>query len=71
MLALRARGLGATWTSLHLLYADEVAELLGIPENVTQTVLLPIGYTQGAVLKPARRRPPREITYWDEWGAHA
>jgi nitroreductase len=69
MLALRARGLGATWTSLHLLHEGEIAHVLGIPEHVTQTVLLPVGYTLGAVLKPARRRPPREVIYWDEWGA--
>ncbi|MBW2420614.1 MAG: nitroreductase family protein [Deltaproteobacteria bacterium] len=69
MLALRARGIGSTWTSLHLLDESETARVLGIPENVTQTVLLPVGYTLGAVLKPARRRPPREVIYWDEWGA--
>jgi nitroreductase len=36
MLALRARGLGTSWTTLHLLYEKEVAELLGIPDNITQ-----------------------------------
>lgn len=68
MLALRARGLGATWTSLHLLFADEAAELLGIPEGVTQTVLLPVGYTLDAVLKRADRKGPAEVTYWNHWG---
>ena len=69
MLALRSRGLGATWTTLHLLHEREVAEVLGIPENVTQTVLLPVGHMRDAVLKPAARRPAREVTYWDQWGA--
>jgi len=68
MLALRARGLGATWTTLHLLREREAAALLGIPEEVTQTVLLPVGYTLDAVLKPAARKPPGEITYWNAWG---
>jgi nitroreductase len=68
MLALRARGLGATWTTLHLLHEAEAAEILGIPETVTQTVLLPIGYTRDAVLRPANRRPPKEVTYWNHWG---
>ncbi len=36
MLALRSRGLGAAWTTLHLAYEAEVAELLGIPEMITQ-----------------------------------
>ena len=68
MLALRARGLGATWTTLHLLHEDEAAQLLGIPAGVTQTVLLPVGYVRDAVLRPAARRPPREVTYWNAWG---
>ena len=69
MLALRSRGLGTTWTSLHTLFAPEVAEVLGIPDDVTQTILLPVGYMQDAVLRPAERRPPREVTYWNTWGA--
>jgi nitroreductase len=69
MVALRARGLGATWTTLHLLHEAEAAAALGIPEGVTQTVLLPIGYLDGAVLRPAVRKGAREVTYWNRWGA--
>jgi nitroreductase len=68
MVALRSRGIGATWTTLHLLHADEAARLLGIPEDVTQTVLLPIGYMREAKLRPASRREPHEVTYWNAWG---
>jgi nitroreductase len=68
MLALRSRGLGSTWTSLHLLFADETAQRLGIPDDVTQTVLLPVGFTKDAVMNPATRRPPAEVTYWNTWG---
>ena len=68
MLALRARGVGATWTTLHLLHEREAAEALGIPDDVTQTVLLPVGYSRNAVLRPAQRRPAAEITYWNRWG---
>jgi len=68
MLALRARGLGSTWTSLHLLYEAEAASVLDIPEGVTQTVLLPVAHMKGAVLKPAKRRPAREVTFWNAWG---
>lgn len=71
MLALRSRGLGATWTTLHLVHEREAAELLGIPHDVTQTVLLPVGYMQGAVLRRAERRPAREVTYWNRWGGLA
>lgn len=69
MLALRARGLGTTWTSLHLLFAADTAEILGIPDDVTQTILFPVGYTLDAVLKPADRKGPGEVTYWNQWGA--
>jgi len=68
MLALRARGLGSTWTSLLVFHADEVARILDIPNGITQTVMLPVGYMSGAVLKPAKRKPPHEVTYWDRWG---
>lgn len=68
MVALRARGLGATWTTLHLLHEAEAAEALGIPEGVTQTVLLPVGYVRDAVLRPAARKSAREVTYWNRWG---
>ena len=67
MVALRARGIGSTWTSLLLLHAEETAAALGIPDGVTQTVLLPIGYTKDAKLKPAARKPAAEVTYWNRW----
>jgi nitroreductase len=66
-LALRARGLGSTWTTLHLRRAKETAELLGIPAGVTQVSLIPVAYTKGLDFKPARRPPVEEITHWDGW----
>lgn len=68
MLALRARDIGATWTTLLVSREREAAALLGIPEDVTPTVLLPAGYLRDAVLRPAVRRPPHEVTYWNAWG---
>lgn len=68
MVALRARGLGSTWTSLHLMKERESADLLGIPADVTQTVLLPVGYTLDAVLAPAPRKGAADVTFWNEWG---
>jgi nitroreductase len=69
MLALRARGLGAAWTTLHLRYEKEVAEVLGIPTNITQAALLPVAYFKGDDFQPASRVPARSLTYWDNWGA--
>lgn len=68
MLALRARGLGSTWTTLLLQERDAVAQVLGIPPGVTQTVLLPVAYTKDAKLKPASRKPAAEVAYWNRWG---
>ena len=68
MLAMRARGIGTTWTSLLTSRSDEIARILGIPDGVTQTVMLPAAYTLGAKLRPAQRKPAREVTYWNAWG---
>ena len=69
LLALRSRGLGSVWTTLHLFQEREVAELLGIPDTVTQVALFPVAYTIGTDFRPAVRRPVEEITFVDTWGA--
>ena len=68
MLALRSRAIGCAWTTLHLRYEREIAEILGIPEHFTQVALLPIAYYLGKRFKPAARRPAKDITFWDTWG---
>ena len=67
-LALRSRGLGSTWTTMHLGKSKEIAELLGIPEGVSQVVLLPVAWTIGTDFKPATRRPASEVVWFDRWG---
>lgn len=70
MLALRSRGLGSAWTTLHLFKEKEAAELLGVPyDEVTQVALLPVAYTVGTDFKPAARPPAESITYWNSWGS--
>lgn len=66
-LALRSRGLGSCYTTLHLGREDEAAELLGIPEHMTQAGLLPVAYTKGTDFKPATREPVEKITYLDTY----
>jgi len=66
-LAARSRGIGSAWTTFHLEYEAEVAELLGIPSSVTQVCLLPVAYYTGDSFSPAPRRPAREITYLNRW----
>jgi nitroreductase len=70
MLALRSRGLGSAYTTLHLLGDGEkqAAELLGIPfEKYSQGGLFPIAYTKGTDFRPAKRLPVEEIVHWDTW----
>jgi nitroreductase len=68
MLALRARDLGTTWTTLLASRQVEVAEILDIPDSVVNTVMLPVGYTKDAKLKRADRLAAQAVTFWDGWG---
>lgn len=68
MLAARSRGIGMAWTTLHLRDESLSQELLGIPEDVTQAVLLPMAYFSGDTFKPAARVPLDEIIHWNQWG---
>ena len=68
MLALRERGMGSAWTTLHLPNEREVAELLGIPvDEYTQAGLFPIAYTIGTDFKPAKRIATESFVHWDTW----
>ncbi|OBK20932.1 nitroreductase family protein [Mycobacterium asiaticum] len=69
-LALRSRGLGSCWTTLHLLGDGErkVAEVLGIPyDEYSQGGLFPIAYTKGIDFRPAKRLPAESLTHWNGW----
>jgi nitroreductase len=67
MLAARARGLGTAWTTLHLAYEAEVAELLGLPADVRQAALIPTAYYTGEGFRPATRQPLDEVLHVDTW----
>lgn len=68
MLALRARELGACWTTLHLRREREAAALLGIPDSVLQVAMLPVGHYTGHGFRPAERKDAADVTYWEQWG---
>jgi nitroreductase len=65
-LAARALGLGTTLTTVHRLREDEVRAVLDIPGDVNTWAMIPLGYPTGN-WGEAKRRPVREITYWDSW----
>lgn len=66
-LALRARGLGSTLTTLHLNEEQKVADMLGIPDSVMQIGLLPVAYTIGTDFRRAARPPASTVTHWNAW----
>jgi nitroreductase len=66
-LAARSRGLGTCFTTLHLAHEADAAELLGIPDGVTQVALVPVAYFTGDDFKPATRGPVERITYFNHW----
>jgi nitroreductase len=68
MLAARARGLGTTWTTLHLLFEEEAAQILGLPyAEVNQAGLIPVAYTLGTRFSPAQRAALDTMVHWDTW----
>jgi nitroreductase len=68
MLALRARGLGSTWTTIHLAREREMAELLGVPHDEwTQAGLFPVAYTVGTDFRPAERGRVEDVVAWNRW----
>lgn len=66
-LAARARGLGTAWTTLHLEYEKEIAEVLRLPSGVFTGVLLPTAYYTGDTFKPAKRPPASRIIHHNGW----
>lgn len=68
MLAARERGLGTCWTTLHLTYEQEAAEILGIPyAEYSQGLLTPVAYTKGTDFRPAPRLDLDPIIHVDRW----
>jgi len=68
-LALRSRGLGSVLTTMHLAFEKDSREVLGLPEDVVQTALLPVAYTVGTDFKPTERPAPETITCFNTWSA--
>ena len=72
MIAARERGLGTAWTTIHLMFEQQAAEILGIDyESYTQCALITCGYTHGTEFKPASRPPIETVLHWDRWEGKA
>jgi nitroreductase len=68
MLAARERSLGTCWTTIHLVYEKEAADILGIPyQDYTQVAMVPIAYTKGTEFKPAPRKDLDRFLHRNHW----
>lgn len=66
LLACRAKGLGATLTTLHLRHEKEVDAILGTPEDAATYAMIPVGYPLGK-FGPTKRLPVEEVIGWEGW----
>ncbi len=67
LLACRAVGLGASLTTMHQVFEDELHEVLEIPTTYGVVVTMPIGYPLGN-FGPVRRKPALSKTHLERWG---
>lgn len=68
MLAARDRGLGTAWTTSHLSYEREMADLLALPyDTVVQAALTPVAFTVGTDFRPGPRAEADHFIHWDRW----
>ena len=66
LVAARSLGLGTVLTTLHSFRADEVREVLGIPDGIHIVCGIPMGWP-AVPFGPVRRRPLSEVCFWNEW----
>jgi nitroreductase len=67
-LAARERGIGTSWTSIHLMFEEQVADILGIPfAEASQIALIAMAYTLGTDFKPAAREPLARSLHVNRW----
>ena len=67
LLAARGLGLGATLTTLYLLFEKEAEAAMGLPEGAHSYAILPIGYPLGK-FGPVGRTALEDVVYADRWG---
>ena len=66
LLACRAKGLGATLTTLHLLHEDRINQILNLPPGLDTFCMIPVGYPLGR-FGPTRRLPIEDKIVWQRW----
>ncbi len=67
LLTARALGLGATLTTLYLLFEKDAEAALGLPPDTHSYAILPIGYPLGR-FGPVGRTALEDVVFADRWG---
>lgn len=67
LLGCRAKGLGASLTTMHQVFEAELIEVLSMPASHGIVAVIPIGYPQGN-FGPVTRKPSAELTFLERWG---
>ena len=70
LLACRAVGLGASLTTLHMAFRQEIDPWLGLPPERPSCAMLPIGWPLGRHGRPPRRSVDRCL-FWERFDADA
>ena len=68
LLACRAVGLGASFTTLHRAFGRECNQMLGLPESIPSSVMIPIGWPLGKHGVPPRASVDTKL-YFDTFDA--
>ena len=66
IVAARALGLGATFTTFHMAAEKAFRETLGIPPELYLGVSVAVGYP-ARKHGPVKRKPVEEVTHWERW----
>lgn len=66
-LALRSRGLGSVLATALAHRAEEVAQVLCLPEGCRPITLVPVAYTRGLDFRSAARGPVADVLAWNTW----
>jgi nitroreductase len=67
LLACRANGIGATLTTTHCFFEEELKQKVGVPENMEISALLPLGFPKGK-FGQTKRKSVDDVLFWDRWG---
>ncbi len=67
LLACRALGLGASLTTMHQMFEDEMHDYFEIPDTHGVVAVIPIGFPLGK-FGPVSREPAETKTHYNRWG---